>query len=95
MMYYFSKVHAQSAQNYETTFYIVFDADNTDHNLTKEILADNNQYKDFAEKKENSWRPAFWWAFWPTPRRCGWDAIGERRCMSCASRRTAIARTAS
>ena len=53
MNYYFSKVHAQSAQNYDTTFYIVFDEDNTDHKLTKEILTSNNQYKEFAEKKEN------------------------------------------
>ena len=52
-MKYFSKVHAQSAQNYDTTFYIVLDEDNTDHKLTKEILLSNNQYKEFAEKKEN------------------------------------------
>ena len=52
-MKYFSKVHAQSAQNYDTTFYIVLDEDNTTHNLTKEVLSSNNQYKEFAEKKEN------------------------------------------
>ena len=52
-MKYFSKVHAQSAQNYDTTFYIVFDEENRDHKLTKEILSSNNQYKEFAEKKEN------------------------------------------